>query len=75
MPCITLLAVPQSLEIGANPATDDDAMHALVEHLREVRPSLQIHWRAGDDGRQAEAAAAAAAAEQATAVPAGAIAA
>ncbi|KAG2498821.1 hypothetical protein HYH03_003014 [Edaphochlamys debaryana] len=38
-----------SLEMGANPATQDDAFPGLLEGLRAARPGLAVYWRAGDD--------------------------
>lgn len=47
-----LAAAPQvaTVEMGANPATQDDGFEALLERLREARPDLDVHWRVGDSG-------------------------
>ncbi|PNH12768.1 Protein NLRC3 [Tetrabaena socialis] len=39
----------KSLEIGANPALQDDGFAALVDTLRAARPEVAVFWRSGDD--------------------------
>jgi len=40
----------RALELGANPCVDDEGFEPALESLREARPDLDIHWRAGDAG-------------------------
>lgn len=51
LPPHALLPSPslQVLEMGANPATQDDSFLARTEGLKAARPGLQLHWRSGDD--------------------------
>ncbi|PNW75517.1 hypothetical protein CHLRE_12g529800v5 [Chlamydomonas reinhardtii] len=39
----------KSLEIGANPAAQDDAFLAQLDALRSARPGIAVFWRSGDD--------------------------
>lgn len=36
------------LEMGSNPACQDDGLHPLIGELRDSRPDLAVHWRSGD---------------------------
>lgn len=38
----------QSIEMGANPAVEDDNFMAAVEALRAARPGISVHWRSAD---------------------------
>jgi hypothetical protein len=40
----------RALELGANPCVDDEGFEAALDALREARPNLDVHWRAGDAG-------------------------
>ncbi|KXZ53093.1 hypothetical protein GPECTOR_8g84 [Gonium pectorale] len=39
----------KSLEVGANPAAQDDGFQALLQKLRSARDDLAVYWRSGDD--------------------------
>jgi hypothetical protein len=38
------------LEVGANPATQEDDWEEAVQQLREARPALDVVWRTSDPG-------------------------
>jgi hypothetical protein len=40
----------QVLEVGANPATQQDTWEHTVERLRVARPALDVVWRTSDPG-------------------------